>query len=248
VDLERHAADLERTVAERTAELRATVGDLEAFSYSISHDLRAPLRAMQGFAKLLQETYGQQLGGDGQMWLEKITRAGARLNQLIEDVLSYSRVGRADLKLEPNSLDELVPRVIEEYPNILQGAPEITVQRPLRSVIGSETLLMQCVANLLGNAVKFVSPGTRPRINILTESRNGAVRLWIEDNGVGIPEAEQRQIFGLFTRGAGISQVDCTGVGLAVVQRAVARMQGKVGVESQVGQGSRFWIELPAAP
>jgi PAS domain S-box-containing protein len=248
VELEKHAADLERTVAERTAELRATVGDLEAFSYSISHDLRAPLRAMQGFAQLLQENYGQQLDVEGRMWLDKISRAGTRLNQLIEDVLSYSRVGRADVMLEPNSLDKLVPRVIEEYPNILEGNPEITVQRPLQPVIGSETLLMQCIANLLGNAVKFVPPGTRPRVNVRTEPRNGAVRLWVEDNGVGIPETEHRQIFRLFARGVTNAQVDGTGVGLAVVQRAVSRMHGSVGVESQVGQGSRFWIELPGAP
>jgi signal transduction histidine kinase len=246
VQLERHAENLEKTVADRTAELRAMVADLEAFSYSISHDLRAPLRAMQGFAQLLHETHGSALNEEGRMWLQKIMRSGTRLNKLIEDVLGYSRISRANLVLQPISLDELVPRVIEEYPHILQAQPEIMVDRPLHPVLGSETLLIQCIANLLGNAVKFVAPGTRARIHARTEVQNGTVRLWIEDNGIGIPEAEQPQIFGLFTRGAMKSDIEGTGVGLAVVQRAVTRMHGEAGVISKVGQGSRFWIELPA--
>jgi PAS domain S-box-containing protein len=247
VQLEKHAENLEKTVAERTAELRAMVADLEAFSYSISHDLRAPLRAMQGFAQLLHETHGSVLNEEGRSWLCKIMRAGTRLNKLIEDVLSYSRISRANIALQSNSLDDLVTRVIEEYPNILQAEPEITVDRPLQPVMGSETLLIQCIANLLGNAVKFVAPGVRPRIHVRTESRNGNIRLWVEDNGIGIPESDQHDVFGLFARGATKPEIEGSGVGLAVVQRAVARMHGSAGVESQVGQGSRFWIDLPAA-
>jgi signal transduction histidine kinase len=123
----------------------------------------------------------------------------------------------------------------------------LTIHRPLASVIASETLLVQCIANLIANAVKFVPPGIRPRVHVRTERNNGNVRLWIEDNGVGIPSAEHERIFGLFTRGTSNPQIEGTGVGLAVVQRAVTRMSGRVGVESEPGQGSRFWIELPAA-
>lgn len=246
-ELRQHAEELERKVLERTAELRVTVSDLEAFSYSISHDLRAPLRAMQGFAQLLHENYGQKLDAEGRNWLERIMRSGARLNQLIDDVLSYSRIGRGELRLQPVYLDDLVPRVIEEYPNIGEANPELTLQKPLAPVIASEPLLIQCLANLLGNAVKFVPPGTRPHIQVRTEPVNGSVRLWIEDNGVGIPRGEQDRIFGLFTRGSAPSAVEGTGVGLAVVQRAVLRMRGSVGVDSEPGKGSRFWIQLPAA-
>lgn len=246
-ELQQHAQDLEKKVAERTAELRSTVADLESFSYSISHDLRAPLRAMQGFAQLLQEHYDAKLDEEGRKWLDTIVRAGGRLHQLIEDVLKYSRIGREDLKLRPVALAELVPRIIEEYPNINQANPALTLHQPLHSVMASEPLLAQCLANLFGNAVKFVEPGTRPRIDVRTEQRNGDVRLWIEDNGVGIPPTEHEKIFALFTRGSAPAQVEGTGVGLAIVHRAILRMNGTVGVESEPGHGSKFWIQLPAA-
>jgi signal transduction histidine kinase len=113
--------------------------------------------------------------------------------------------------------------------------------------MASETLLVQCIANLLGNAVKFVSPGARARIRVRTEQNNGSVRLWIEDNGIGIPSGEHERIFGLFMRGTAPASIEGTGVGLAVVQRAVARMHGNVGVESAPGRGSKFWIQLPSA-
>lgn len=246
-EVQRHAEELERKVAERTTELSATVADLEAFSYSISHDLRAPLRAMQGFAQLLRENHGERLDDEGRQWLDTIMRSGARLNQLIDDVLNYSRVSRSELELGPVDLSDLVSKVVREYPNITQANPALIVEQPLRPVIGSETLLAQAIANLLGNAVKFVASGTRPRIRVRSENLNGSVRLWIEDNGVGIPRAEHERIFGLFTRGTSDTKVEGTGVGLAVVQRAITRMHGRVGVESEPGQGSKFWIELPAA-
>ena len=242
--LARARDDLERTVQERTARLQEMVAELETFSYSIAHDMRGPLRAMQGFAEAVLDDYGEKLGPEGRDFLERIKAGAARQDHFIRDVLKYSRVVRQDLRLEPVNLDRLVEGVISEYPDLQQARAHIEVRHPLGFVLGHAPSLVQCVSNLLGNALKFVLPGTAPRVRVWSERHNGRLRLVVEDNGLGIEREHQSRLFRLFERLHGQSEYPGTGIGLAIVRKAVERMDGSVGVDSEPGQGSRFWLEL----
>jgi PAS domain S-box-containing protein len=242
-----HSAELEETVAERTAQLRETIGELEAFSYSISHDMRAPLRAMRGFSEILLEKYSAQLDADGVKYLERIYAGAARLDSLIQDVLTYTRVLRAEIKIETIDLDALVRQIIYTYPQLHANNAQIQIEGVLPKVLGAEVSLAQCISNLLTNAAKFVAPGTTPRIKIRAEAIEGDIRLWVEDNGVGIAAKDQARIFKMFERVGGNIVYEGTGVGLTIVHKAVERMGGQKGVESEVGRGSKFWIQLKGA-
>jgi PAS domain S-box-containing protein len=241
-------AQLEARVEERTMSLRQTVEQLEEFSYSVSHDLRSPLRAMQGYASALLEDYGAQLDEQAREYLNRIVRSGGRMDRLILDILTYSRLSRRDVALHPVALDSLVREIVQAYPALQLGRAEISIPRPLLTVIGHEPYLTQVLSNLLDNAVKFVPPGTAPRIRIWSERRDANVRLWIGDNGIGIKPEHRVRLFGMFERVHPDQQFEGTGIGLAIVRKAVERMGGTTGVESDGVSGSDFWIELPAAP
>lgn len=238
---------LERIVQERTARLQEMVAELETFSYSIAHDMRGPLRTMQGFSQAVLEDYSDKLGPEGKEYLERIQAAAARQDHFIRDVLAYSRVVRQDLGLAPVDLDSLVDEVVAEYPNLQQAREQITVRHPLGAVVGHAPSLVQCLSNLLGNALKFVAPGITPSVTVWTENRGDRLRLWVQDNGLGIACDQQPRLFRLFERLHGQGEYPGTGIGLAVVRKAVERMEGAVGVESELGQGSRFWLELRRA-
>jgi signal transduction histidine kinase len=238
---------LEQRVAERTARLRETVADLEAFSYSLSHDMRAPLRAMQGYAHLLNRSFADQLGSQGKEYLDRIMAGAERLDNLIQDVLTFSRVARAPLEASTVDLDALLERVVAEYPALREPGVELQIDTPLLPVRGHEVFLTQCVSNLLTNAVKFTRPGERPHVRVSTRPSAAGVRLYVEDQGIGIAPEDQHRIFGIFQRVHSHEQYEGTGIGLAIVQKAVERMGGTVGVESVPGQGSRFWLQLPGA-
>jgi signal transduction histidine kinase len=242
-----YAVELENTVAERTARLRETIGELEAFSYSVSHDMRAPLRAMRGFSKILLERHSAKLDAEGVNYLERIDAAAGRMDALIQDVLTYTRVLRADVKIEPVELDALVRQVIGIYPQLQSGEVEIQIEGVLPKVMGGEASLAQCISNLLTNAVKFVAPGTKPRIKIRAEAIAADIRLWVEDNGIGIAPEDQVRIFKMFERVDRATAYEGTGMGLTIVRKAVERMGGQMGVESEFGHGSKFWIQLKGA-
>ena len=253
-------------VAERTATLEETVAELQAFSYSIAHDMRSPLRAMQSFAQFLFEEYSSKLDEQGIDYLQRIMRSAARLDGLIQDVLSYSSVLHATMVMEPMDLDRLIHDLILTYPNGLKT--KIHIQGKLPKVVGSEALLTQCFSNLLSNAAKFVSPGTNPHIEVWAEDcigeRRGtdaekakpsmlsgpggaSVRIWVEDNGIGIAQENRERIFGMFERINPAKKYQGTGIGLAVVRKAAERMGAQLGLESELGTGSRFWIALQKA-
>lgn len=245
--LSEHAQDLERRVAERTASLREAVTQMEEFSYTVSHDLRGPLRAMHAFADALVEDYGPKLDATARDYIGRIQRASRRMEQLTTDLLSYSRVARAEVRLEPVDLDRVVRGTVEHYAELHSGMANVRIASPLLPMRAHEPSLTQCVANLLTNAAKFVRPGEKPDITVRTERRDGDVRLWIEDRGIGIKPAFQKQLFRMFERLPNPQAFEGTGVGLAIVRKAAEKMGGRCGVESDGVTGSRFWIELPAA-
>jgi PAS domain S-box-containing protein len=242
-----HARKLETEVAERTAHLQQTITDLEAFSFTISHDLRSPLRAMQGFAQALLTEYADKLDAQGRDYLERIGNSAVRLDRLILEVLTYDRLGRGELALKPVDLDQLIEEVIDSYPSIRISQAEVTVEHPLHSVLGSHSFLIQCVSNLLENAVKFVPAGSKAKVRIWTSEGGSKTRLYIEDNGIGIPLDSFSKIFEPFQRAHPHAGYEGTGMGLAIVRKAMQRMGGTVGVQSHDGQGSAFWLELPTA-
>jgi len=281
-------SELERRVAERTATLEETISDLEDFSHSITHDLRAPLRAIRSFAQILGEECLVCGRSRAQEHIQRITNAAARMDKLIQDVLQYSRLARSELRLEPVDVQTLLRGIIESYPAFQPPQVEIEIQGTLPRVLGNEAALTQCFSNLLGNSIKFVAPGTRPRVRVWAEpggspnpevrnpkevrsptsepesepsgassersevtrhvsrlTSQASVRLWFADNGIGIPKDAQQRIFNMFQRLD--KSYDGTGVGLTVVRKAVEKMGGEVGLESEPGHGSRFWVELRAA-
>lgn len=235
---------LELHVAERTAELRDSVQELEAFSYSISHDLRSPLRAMLGFAELALAEGGEQLSPRAKDFLQRVITSANRADRLVQDVLAYSRASRANIVLGAVNVEKLLRELIEQSPQFQPPGVEILIHGPLLPVLGHEAMLAQCLTNLLCNAIKFVSPQTTPRIDIRTEAHGNWVRLWIQDNGIGIDPVNLGRIFNIFERVHSALQFEGTGIGLAIVRKGVERMGGNVGVESALGKGSRFWIQL----
>ena len=237
--------ELERRVQERTTSLLQAIEQMEEFSYSVSHDLRAPARAMQGYARALLEDYGERLDGDGRIYLERIIRGGVRMDRLIQDLLTFSRLTRSEVQLQPVSLDRLVRDIIQHYSEMQPPHAVVTIQGSLSSVLGHEPSLTQAISNLLNNAIKFVAPGTTPRVCVRTELRDRQVRLWIEDNGIGIKHEHQSRLFGMFERIHPEKLYAGTGVGLAIVRKAVERVGGTAGVESDGLNGSKFWIQLP---
>ncbi len=228
--------------------LRETVQELEAFSYSIAHDMRAPLRSMQGFSEILESEHAAQLNSEGREFLRRISSAAQRMDALILDILNYSKAGNGDLELRSVDVGRMIREIASTYPTLQPERADILVPPDLPPVLANEAALTQIVSNLLGNAVKFVAPGVRPSVRVRAEAINGAhVRLWFEDNGIGIPERFQPRLFKIFSRLQRREDYEGTGIGLAIVRKAAERMNGTVGVESAEGVGSRFWVQLPRA-
>jgi signal transduction histidine kinase len=239
--------DLERQIEERTAQLVQVNRELDAFAYTISHDLRAPLRAMHGFADALVEDYGGTLPEEGHRFASRIVSAAGRMENLIQDILAYSRLAREEVSIHPVSLDGIVQRVIAEAePLIREMNATVEVQHPLPDVLAHPTTLSQAIQNLVSNALKFVAAGQAPHVVVRAEPVDEWVRLWVEDNGIGIDLSHQERVFQPFQRLHGVEAYPGTGIGLAIVRRSIERMGGRCGVISKPGVGSRFWIELKA--
>ena len=242
--------DLERRVRERTKELEQSVQELDAFSYSISHDLRGPLRAMRGFADAILEDLETRMETNPRDYARRIAAAATHMDRLIQDLLAYSRLSRAMFLPEPVDLTDVFDEVRIAMADELErrGAQLEADLASVPRVLGHRTTLFQVLTNLIGNAVKFVEPGTVPRVRVGHEEHDGRVRVWVEDNGIGIEPEHREKIFGVFERLHPVDRYPGTGVGLAIVRKAITRMGGDTDVTSEPGQGSRFWFELPIAP
>ena len=282
-NLKEHAESLETKVLERTAILQDTVAQLESFSYTVAHDLRAPIRALKGYAEMLVSDSDTPSPEKSRQYLLRIGRAADRLDALTRDLLQFSSVSRQEVQMGNIDLAEMVQDLRLLRP-VLQD-DVLIVKDPLHPVLANRTLLQQCLSNLFDNAIKFMTPGAKPRIVLWTEKvqtsdrqplpfqslimnptgsnaqpsvahsdessskdgpRDERIRIWIEDNGIGIAAESRHKIFGIFERLNTADKYEGTGIGLAIVARAMQRMGGGCGVESGHGSGSRFWLELMA--
>jgi hypothetical protein len=239
-------AELEERVAARTAELAAANRELDAFSYSVSHDLKAPLRGIDGYSQIVLEDYGERLDDEGRMLLGKVRHGVAQMHQLIEDLLAYSRMDRRALQTMTLDLPALVAAAVAEREAEMSAAGAVLqVDVPPCTVRADRDGLAMALRNLLGNAIKFSREARPPAIQITARTAVDRVTLCVSDNGIGFDMQFHDRIFEIFTRLQRAEDYQGTGVGLALVRRAMGRMGGRVWAESAPGQGAAFYLEIP---
>jgi PAS domain S-box-containing protein len=238
--------EMERRIGELTAQLEEARSEHEALTYTIAHDLRAPLRAMTGFSDTLLQDYADQpLDETGKNYAQRIAESAHRMDALIEDLLVYNRLGRSPVSLGPIFLEEATAEALGLFAReIRDRGAAVELDVPPVEVVADRPMLFLVLTHLVSNAIKFSEPGSPPRIKIRGERREDWVRLEIEDNGIGISPEYLDRIFGVFQRLNKAEAYAGTGMGLAITKRAMERMAGRIGVESAPGKGSRFWIEL----
>ena len=239
--IQTHAEQLEMRIAER----EQTNAELEAFSYSVSHDLRAPLRAIEGFTQAFIEDFGNGVPPEGIDYLNEVTAASKRMNRLVQDLLNFSRLSRIHFELGPVTLNGAVDEAVSQ----VSAGREFVLVKDLHQwrVRAHSQTLVQVISNLVSNALKFIPADRTPQVVISAERKDRCIRLSINDNGIGIACEHQEKIFKVFERLHGQEQYPGTGIGLAIVKRGVERMGGDVGLRSAPGEGSTFWIDLPEA-
>jgi signal transduction histidine kinase len=241
----RHAAELEQRVQDRTAQLEAANKELEAFSYSVSHDLRAPLRHVQGYVHMLAHEAQGQLSDKGRRLLKTIVDASKEMGVLIDDLLGFSRMARAEMCELRVSLDGLVQESMQCLGTATRGRNIIWKIPPLPSVLGDPAMLKQVLANLLGNAVKYSRPRSPAQIEIGCDGLEGErVILFVRDNGVGFDPQYVHKLFGVFQRLHRAEEFEGTGIGLANVRRIIARHGGRTWAEGALDRGATFYFTL----
>lgn len=238
--------DLEQRVIERTALLEAKTRELETFTYSVSHDLKAPLRGIDGYSRLLLEDYAEHLDEEGRAFLHNIRHATDQMNQLIEDLLAYSRLERRELHTWQIRLQPIVETLVNESADEARALDAtITTSVPDVEVCADPSGLAMALRNLLDNALKFSSSVDGPRIEIGAHETDTACIIRVQDNGVGFDMQYHDRIFEIFQRLHHAEDYAGTGVGLAIVRKAVERMGGRTWAESKIGQGATFYVEIP---
>lgn len=240
--------ELEIRVNERTEELESANKELESFVYSVSHDLRAPLRAVTGFAQILVNRHLDSLNEEAQHYLMNVLEAGNHMGILIDDLLQYSRTGRGALQMRPIELAPIIQGLEVTFAELIENSnAQLIIEKPLASPLGDATLIGQQFSNLIENALTYHHPDTAPVIRITSKRQGNQVYIRVIDNGIGIAPEYHRKIFKVFQRLHGQDDYPGTGVGLAIVAKAARMMEGEVKVESSLGKGSQFTLILPAA-
>ena len=244
-EIQKLNAELEQRVIERTVQLEAANKELEAFAYSVSHDLRAPLRAVDGFSKFVLEDYENKLDSEGKRLLNLIRSNIQKMDQLITDLLALSRVARCELNFSGIDMTQMVISMFKET-----AAPDVSDKisltvDPLPEAYADPTYMRQVWANLIANAIKFSSKEKKPLIKICGRTENGFNVYYVKDNGVGFNPEYAHKLFGVFQRLHKSDDFEGTGVGLAIVQRIIHRHGGKVWAEGAEGKGATFWFSLP---
>jgi PAS domain S-box-containing protein len=238
-------AELEQRVVDRTAELEAANKELEAFSYSVSHDLRAPLRHVEGFVEILRSTKGDQLDEEAQRHLQTITDSARQMGKLIDDLLTFSRTARAQLRKSSVSLNDLERSVVREFnPDVAKRQVE-WIFGNLPAAEGDPNLLHQVFFNLISNALKYTRDRKPAIIEIGSRSVESEIIVFVKDNGVGFDMKYASKLFGVFQRLHGASEFEGTGIGLANVRRIIARHGGRTWAESELNKGATFYFSLP---
>ena len=239
----RQSEDRYRKLAEK---LQWANAELETFVYSVSHDLRAPLRAIRGFAEILAHRQRANLNEQGQHYLDNIVQASAQMGLLIDDLLAYSRIGRQAVSRQPVPLCDLLARVTDSLATrIDETGAHIDIPDDLPVLQSERTLLIQILSNLIANALTFHRPSVPPRVAVSCQAEPDHFIIRVADNGIGIPSEHYNRIFNVFQRLHDQDEYPGTGIGLAIVKKSVELLGGKVGVESVVGEGSTFWVKLP---
>jgi len=246
--LQQMNADLEVRIADRTAELKALNQSLESFVYSVSHDLKAPLRGVEGYSRLLEEGCADQLGDEGRLFIRNIRTGVTRMNELINDLLAYSRMERRQLESDALDLSVLVQQALGECrEDIAAHQIEIAAHLPPLMVRGDREGMALVLRNVLENAIKFSQYSAHPRIEFGSEQEGKRISLWIRDNGIGFDMKYNQRIFEIFERLHRLEDYPGTGIGLALVKKAMQRMGGRVWAQSAPGEGATFYLQLPAA-
>ena len=246
-NLERINAKLEQRVAERTAQLSAANRELEAFSYTVSHDLKAPLRGIDGYSQLLEEDHGKNLNEEGRQFIGRIRRGVQQMATLISDLLNYSHMERRTMEQHAVALEPLVELVLEGHAaDIATAHTEVTLRlEPMTLKLDREGLAV-VLRNLVGNAIKFSASRDKPHVEIGARTDGDRRILWVKDNGVGFEMQYHDRFFGIFQRLQRAEDYAGTGVGLALVAKAVQRMGGRVWADSSLGEGATFYLEFPS--
>jgi PAS domain S-box-containing protein len=244
-EIRRLNVDLETRVLERTAELEAAYKELEAFSYSVSHDLRAPLRHIEGFIEIILSTEAPSLNKNSRQHLETVAESAKRMGQLIDDLLTFSRAARTDLQKTKIPLSDLVTSAVRDLAQDAEGREIEWAIHDLPEVEADPALLRQVMLNLIGNAIKYTRTRKRARIEISCDRKEGEDVVMVRDNGVGFDMRYAHKLFGVFQRLHRASEFEGTGVGLANVRRIVLRHGGRTWAESELNKGATFYFALP---
>ena len=239
-------SELEQRVAARTLELEVANAELESFSYSVSHDLRTPLRAVDGFSRILLADYGDKLDAEARRVIDVICAGVAKMNRMIDDILAFSRVGRTEMAAVPVDMEATVQAAIKDLETVLAGREVHFVAGALPPARGDAAMIQRVWANLVGNAVKYTAPKAEATIEIGATDGPGEIVYFVRDNGVGFDMRYIEKLFGVFQRLHGADFAG-TGIGLAIVKRIVARHGGRVWAEGKPNEGASFYFTLPAA-